>query len=611
MMGRRNTQCCARIGVVLIVTFLMNVPCLAQSRYYKGYLLHPQGSNDCNPCVDNVIHAVNTLSARGETLGFWMGAGHLKPTGSGTKRHWQGIQRLSIIPGTRLGVPHLAVSSSHREQEPPYSRFALVKMESRDNSGLRLRSNRLEIGKLTHDVAPSPLDRVVESVVISTEYNHPGGMQAIGKYLFVGSDGNIGHGRNTALFTLWDMTKNLAQPDNPVFGFELPGQNANSVGIVRLEDGRYLMVRALLDARELEFYISRSSNIEENESELWWELWDWWHFGELQTELGNNKEWADLSCGDIPFIGHAAGYQNTNLVTDCRDGRLYLIASHGRCPAGGGGDFVDVFRIDMPYNERPANQSNYRNSGVGAIITKVAKRHMFPSGNAGNRQGDFQAAAGAYISPDNKLYFYATEHGVTDKFNGVEMIEFGPEIPRLVVKTIDEAWVKLYEHRDFQGRSIILDYADRNLRNYNNFDEIEQFDNLASSIIYAIPKDYHLTLFEHDARGGAFEILEGTGTVVRIPDLKDVQFGSKDAGDKFSSAAWNHFLKLEVWVNLNYTGQIRTGSELFPFTTIEKGMTRLLPGGTLRIKSGTNDEILSITKPNRIEAIGGSVLIEQ
>ncbi|NIR47882.1 hypothetical protein GWO43_05460, partial [candidate division KSB1 bacterium] len=329
--------------------------------FFRGDLSTPQGSENCNPCVENIIDAVNTLRNHGASLGFHWGANYPKVKGAGTQSHWQGIQRLPMMG---LEVPYLVVSSSHRDfaltldgevvQLSGPAHFAVVQMGSRANDGRRLRSNRLEFGKLTRDVAPHSSDLIVNAQAITKDYDHPGGMQAIGKYLLVGCDGNINHSRNAALFTLWDMSHPLKPIEvwtDP--RWELPQQNANSVGIVRLEGGRYLMVRALSHAKNLEFYIL-SDNLEESPGSYHDGIpWDHWHYSELQSELRRSDGSFDRDWADLGSVFGDAGYQNTNLITECGTGELYLIATHGRRPESfGGDDFVDLYRVDVPV-ERP------------------------------------------------------------------------------------------------------------------------------------------------------------------------------------------------------------------------------------------------------------------
>jgi hypothetical protein len=288
-----------------------------------------------------------------------------------------------------------------------------------------------------------------------------------------------------------------------------------------------------------------------------------------------------------------SNYQSINIVTECESGRLFLIASHND-----GSDFVDAYRLDV------------LTSMNKVFITKVAKRHMFLDENSGERQGDLQAAGGAYIGPDNKLYFYSTEHGRNGPNGSVKMIEFGPQEARSQVNTIEEAWVELYDDKNFEGRSIILDYVDRNLRDYNDFDRIEKFDNTASSLIFAIPVGYRLRLYEDDNKGGGFLDLNGTGRAERIADLSSITLSNNvNADNKISSALWNGGLSAEVWVDFDYSGIIQVGIFQFPFNTLSRGLDGVLPAGVIQIKSSSSRETLTINKPVTLQAPNGVVVI--
>lgn len=511
------------------------------SRFFKGSLLHPAGNDSCSPCLENAVEAINMLNSHGETLGFHWGDNYPEVKGSGTPNHWQGIQRLNL---PYLTTPYFIVASSHRnrivtpdgikEVSLP-AHFAVVQMASRPDGGRRLRSNRLQFGELTRNVVPDDRDKIVHSQVITDEYDHPGGMQIMGKYLLVGIDRAIESAVDSSLVTLWD----LANPQQPRElwhpELRLPGRDATAVGIVRLEDGRYLMVRALKDAKTLEFYLL-DKNLEISPANYEDDpLWDVWSYTELKSELKNADGTLDREWSDLGSILGEAGYQNINLVTECETGQLYLIASHGRRPSGlGGSDQVDAFRLDVP-KERP----NPQLAGDGVVLTKVAKKVLFPGGNAGLRQGDLQAAGGAYVSPDNQLYFYATEHGAIEEEKFVRAIEFAPLLPQTTVTMLNDAYVELCEKKQFDGRSIILDYVDRHLRDYENFQAIEEFDSLASSVVYAIPAGFKLRLYSGPNRSGGYLDLIGTGRAETIPDLGLLTLENGDPADNvFDSAQW-------------------------------------------------------------------------
>jgi len=516
--------------------------------YLRGDLSSADGAEDCNPCLNNVIEAINTLNDHGETIGFNWGAHYPEVLGARTSNHWQGVQRL--YSGS-LSQPYFVISSSHRRDvmkpdgsiesvsNPAY--FAVVEMGSRNHDGGRLRSNRLEFGRLTRNVKPNPLDRIIRANKVTSDFDHPGGLQSIGKYVMVGVDHPILHSRDTVLFTLWDMS-NPAKPVN-VWGdppWEVGGENPGSVGIVKLESGRFLILRALKDAKKLEFYMLEHGLRTNPATYHDGEVWDRWSYQELRSEVANPDGSIDMNWADLGAVLGRAGYQTTNIVTECGSGALFLIASHGRRPSGfGGADYIDAFRLDVPA-ERPGSDSG----DAGVVITKVAKRRLFPEGNAGARQGDLQAAAGAYVSPDHRLYFYASEHGVSGEGSYVKMIEFGPRVPRERVTAIEDAWVMLYERKGFGGRSIALDYIDKNLRDYGNFSNIESFDRVASSIIYAIPRGYALLLYTETNHEGDSIQLTGTGRVEKVSDLGAIHVGHDDTADnKFRSARWRYLAR--------------------------------------------------------------------
>ena len=123
-----------------------------------------------------------------------------------------------------------------------------------------------------------------------------------------------------------------------------------------------------------------------------------------------------------------------------------------------------------------------------------------------------------------------------------EKIHGFPIAPRAAVtqsELIDDAWVELYEHNGLKGRSIMLDYRDRALRDYDDFSNVEEFNDRASSVLFLIPSGYRLRLFMERARDGAFLDLVGNGQVQRIDNFS--QFVLSDglsANDRVSSAEW-------------------------------------------------------------------------
>ncbi|MCE5228189.1 hypothetical protein LLG95_01150 [bacterium] len=63
-----------------------------------------------------------------------------------------------------------------------------------------------------------------------------------------------------------------------------------------------------------------------------------------------------------------------------------------------------------------------------------------------------------------------------------------------------------------------------------------------------------------------------------------------------------------VWVDFAFGG-VQFGTELFPYSLLEAGVSAITSGGTVRIKTGMSNQPVRLTKPVRIEAIGGPVTI--
>ena len=104
---------------------------------------------------------------------------------------------------------------------------------------------------------------------------------------------------------------------------------------------------------------------------------------------------------------------------------------------------------------------------------------------------------------------------------------------------IDDAWAELFEHVDFGGRSIMLDYADRHSVVYDDLRCSEGFNDRASSVICAIPPGWRLRLHDGRDRQGAFVDFTGNGSVQRISNLHILTLSDgRQAGDRISSIEW-------------------------------------------------------------------------
>jgi PKD domain len=90
------------------------------------------------------------------------------------------------------------------------------------------------------------------------------------------------------------------------------------------------------------------------------------------------------------------------------------------------------------------------------------------------------------------------------------------------------AWAELYEDTDFRDRSVVFDWDDRLADDFDDFDALDEFDDEASSLIFRAPVGCSLQVYADRAYGGRRLALNGTGGVVRVPDLHAAAYGFAD-----------------------------------------------------------------------------------
>lgn len=460
---------------------------------------------DTNRCVPDPQAALAALRTHGEVLGFRMGANYPAPScepggnscpASCCLDHWQGVQRLSVGDARVF-----AVSSSHRAQG---SHLALVRMGSRPANLKRMRGNRMSTTDQDWDVAPPTSDAIVRDVVVSADakFNHPGGIQALGRYLFVPLENipdvlcnicALSDGSDAAAIAAYDVCSGQDPATcNPTAApaklWTLPvSKAAKWVTAAKLSDGRYLLVVG--KDGEMELRISQSGAALASPTA----------FGSASFV----KSTASLGWDD---------YQNVNLVTQCGSGNLFLLASHNTgTNLTPGNDWIDLWQLEITEVTSGTNRSY----SVSKLV-KISNRHLYCS-TPGPKQCDLDAAGGVYVDPDGRLLYYATEHD-DDGPGFVKMMEFRPANPVDEPDTVafdscpaGEAFVELFENADLSGRSLMIDFNDRALRQYNDFTIAASFTDKARSARWCMPPWYRYRLFQHDTQGGSIEDLAGTG----------------------------------------------------------------------------------------------------
>lgn len=467
------------------------------------------GSDDCNVCVPDPVDAINRLRDHGDILGFHMnGAEDVF-----RDPHWQGVQRL-----VGSNAQYLAVSRSLKSHQT--QAVVIAKMASRNDAGLRFRSNRLDPDWPVEDTSP-PSDEgrddgIVATIPTQAGFTHAGGIQLTGSILAVPYE-HSGTGSRVVFYDLSD-------PEDPDELYYVDhsdlSDEAGTASMIKLQSGHFLLIIGRADANTLDFYASLTTDIRTTAFDSSFYTW---HDTNLQTDIG------DRTFGQ---------YQSINLLTAC-DGTLYAVGTHNNTQQGDGADFVDLYRIE---------------NGVGnaVTITKVAKRQVYCTynGHTGKYQHcNLDAAGGIYLDPEGQLYVYATEHendgpyedGVFDGQEGsVKFEEFRP-IPHGTCDSLDDAWVELYVHDTYQGRSLMIDFPDRDLEDHSDYGRAEEFEGEASSVRWCLPAGTTHRLWDETGFSGKYRDLAGTGMLEGKADLEEWKDSEGEHwGDRVRSSEWIH-----------------------------------------------------------------------
>lgn len=532
-------------------------------------------------CVPNVIDQFRALKHHGEALGFRLTGGVPDPT---LFRHFQGIQRLE-----GAGTPYFFVSRSGNETTPDPDIFGddpgdifVVKFDSRDQSGERLRSNRMKIGQDTDDTPPPLEDRVVHHIQFSgTErngitwpsYRHPGGMQTFQDVLIVPLEApehkTTQSPTRLVMIELRNPNDPTVTPENPrkLHEFALEQTHAGVVAITRRDDNNRLLLVVSGEKNEtLHIYEANSGDLRDPNLALT-QIDTWSH-----TELESDEGW---------HTGTAA-HQSYFLAKDC-GGALYMLGTRNTT---GGHTF--------PFSEDWADLYEVTFDAQGQFkLHLVSERHFFCDYEGPEMICDFAASGGFYVSPTGELILYATEHEDTGPDvevgdiddDTVRMAEFrsglgfrtgspnllptlqhgGPyTVPEGQTKPLNavvappyaEAWAELYDDKDFRDRSIVFDWADRDRDSFGNLAGHDGFSDKTSSVRWLAPIGCNVILHKDPANTGDGLILHGTGRLESIADLEDeinpntnqrYDFGDEADSVMFSGATCNGDQVRVVW----------------------------------------------------------------
>ncbi|MGD9030911.1 MAG: hypothetical protein PVG25_13985, partial [Anaerolineae bacterium] len=90
---------------------------------------------------------------------------------------------------------------------------------------------------------------------------------------------------------------------------------------------------------------------------------------------------------------------------------------------------------------------------------------------------------------------------------------------------IENAWAELYDDEDYGDRSLVIDFVDRGLEYYADFDYVEGFGDKTSSARWCLPSGYRYALFHDHGFRDRLTNLYGYGT----PQGKNVTRGTSSA----------------------------------------------------------------------------------
>ena len=236
------------------------------------------------------------------------------------------------------------------------------------------------------------LDRALSDYRCNTEWDHAGGFQQAGNYLFIGIEPNNGdpshYNDNASEILVFDITR----PQHLVELYRIPRATppdtwhsrgkAGAVGVTRLPNGKYLMSVVQYAGEYIDFYLKDKDP------------------ATGYTEIRNNavapwRFFKQLAKGSPDFDApHMSFYDNGNLFTTT-DGRIWFIGTLRAFYI----EFADVYEVRLSEAENRIQ-----------LVRRGTRMFDCSRADAGP-PCQFDGAAGVYIDPDSdRLLVYSTEY---------------------------------------------------------------------------------------------------------------------------------------------------------------------------------------------------------
>ena len=479
--------------------------------YYQAPLYVPNGAlADENPQLADVVGAVGRIRDRADYLSCNHGGRFAEGRYTGGRNHFQGIQRLPR-------GQHVVVSGADPKEG---SHLFVVRMESRRVRG-PWASNLLT------EQPPPARDTVAHAILIDRQGHgpgglwHAGGMDVCGDILAVpverSRQGFVPERSEIRFFHTRDPER-IERFDDTVT-IERPGAKAGAVALTKMPNGHFLAA-AWSDSdsgkRRFDFYLSVSDNFLDGFAPT------------PVTFVANTRPFKKYQT--INFLVQEPGPPHGAV-------RLFIAGVHNDSPGAPifpGRDLIDLFEVR--FRKAMLHDPNPQLLEPQWITPRVER--LLP---CRGQQCNMDAAAGLYVDPFGDLYVYSSFHWL--RAGTLQFNEYRPDPGRRVgITKRSEAWVDLFEHRDYGGRFLSLVGAARNIPDYGKIQvQGAQFDNKVSSIRYQLTAGDIYCVYQHrdynNHKRGRVLRLRGTGGISEIPNLGEWDDPS-DFDDRASSSRY-------------------------------------------------------------------------
>lgn len=511
-----------------------------------GVLPRPASADAPNE-ISRRLPAVENQFARLRSHGDFLGFRHdndvaPQADSSPSATHYQGIARSEV-----KGRPYLFVTRSGTSDRDR-GNLMVVRMGSRDSDGERLRSNRLRKGRSVERTEPPELDRVVANLRYS-QYHHPGGIQLCGDILVVPLEGRTTDSVSEGKVVFY----NVQDPEHPqrLSVTVEDDEKIGVAGLAKLPDGKFLLVTTGGDGRYLQFYRSNKDS-----------------FFDEGFEFVKHDKFDGLKVEDGVWIVGNVSHQTLQLLVEW-DGsssfKVYLMGGYNNnalSPFVPGSDLLTLYEVfgwksgeSIRLKQRDQREMNVTSENWPSVLTESGASKTLANAN-------FLAGLCAYVSPTGEFLVYAIEHFNWGPNKSVRFVEFRHEqvyresnkifgkqlvldAPVYVMEdssvTLDASqsermgslrpWVELFDHDNYDGRSVILDWNDRNEDDFDDFRDLDGFgdgiddgfNDRASSVRWFAPFGWKIRLHDQDNLGTREPTLDlgGVGAQLGIRNLSD------------------------------------------------------------------------------------------